>query len=411
MNRFFWFLLVLLGTGFATPAIATAQVADEPVVQAVLFYSPTCPHCHEVIQNTLIPMVDKYSDRLQILAIDVTQPGGQQLYLAAIERYQIQYQGVPTLVVGEVVLIGGLDIPQQFPALVETGLAADGVDWPDIPGLAELLPTATAATSTPTPTVQTPTPTATPPPSSPTPTLLATATMTATLTPLATFTPVLLPTPTSPAVAMTVGGELLPPLETGTAAPPSDPAGFALAGGVLAGMLAALGSATWRITLALPYLFQLSQRHISRVRTWTVPILALLGLGVAVYLAYVEITHVEAICGPIGECNIVQSSPYAQIFGMPIAVLGVLFYLVVGFLWAGQKYLPGRWAGLAGVELLGLTLAGLLFSIYLTWLELFVIQAICAWCVSSAVITTLLLLQVVWPLTRRPARRQAGVSN
>jgi uncharacterized membrane protein len=174
-------------------------------------------------------------------------------------------------------------------------------------------------------------------------------------------------------------------------------------------MLATLSYATWRITLARPHLFRLSQRHISRVRTRTVPVLAVLGLGVAVYLAYVEITHVEAICGPIGECNIVQSSPYAQIFGMPIAVLGVLFYLLVGFLWAGQKYLPGCWAGLVEVGLLGLTVAGLLFSIYLTWLELFVIQAICAWCVSSAVITTLLLLQVVWPLACRPARRQAAI--
>jgi thiol-disulfide isomerase/thioredoxin len=55
------------------PAVATAQPADEPAVRAVLFYSPTCPHCHEVIQNTLIPMVDRYGDRLQILAIDVTR--------------------------------------------------------------------------------------------------------------------------------------------------------------------------------------------------------------------------------------------------------------------------------------------------------------------------------------------------
>jgi uncharacterized membrane protein len=70
--------------------------------------------------------------------------------------------------------------------------------------------------------------------------------------------------------------------------------------------------------------------------------------------------------------------------------------------------MPGRWSGLVEVGLLGLTVAGLLFSIYLTWLELFIIQAICAWCVSSAVITTLLLLQVVWSFNRRPARRQAA---
>jgi uncharacterized membrane protein len=49
-------------------------------------------------------------------------------------------------------------------------------------------------------------------------------------------------------------------------------------------------------------------------------------------------------------------------------------------------------------------MAGLLFSIYLTWLELFVIQAVCAWCLSSAVITTVLLL-IVTPVTRHSLRR------
>jgi uncharacterized membrane protein len=408
MNRLLWLFLVFLRVvGLTVPAIATAQSAEQPVVRAVLFYSPTCPHCHEVIQNTLIPMVDQYGDRLQILAIDVSQPGGQQLYLAAVERYQIQHQGVPTLVAGEVVLIGGLDIPQQFPALVEAGLTADGIDWPDIPGLDALLPTATPAAPTPTPL----TPTATPALPTVSPTIEATATIVPVLTPVATSTatpsPIPRPTPTAPPAALTIGSDALPP-PLPTATPPPDPVGFALAGIVLVGMLASLGFAAWQITPAWLCLLRLDRWRINRIRTWAIPGLALLGLGVAAYLAYVEITHVEAICGPIGACNIVRSSPYAQIFGIPIAVLGVLFYLLVGVLWAGQKYLPGRWAGLVEVELLGLSVAGLLFSIYLTWLELFVIQAVCAWCLSSAVITTVLLLLIVVPITRRPLRSQVG---
>ena len=58
----------------------------------------------------------------------------------------------------------------------------------------------------------------------------------------------------------------------------------------------------------------------------------------------------------------------------------------------------------AGVGLLGLTLVGTLFSIYLTWLELFVIQAVCAWCLSSAVIITLLMLLAAIPITRGASR-------
>jgi thiol-disulfide isomerase/thioredoxin len=51
-----------------------------PVVRAVFFYSPTCPHCHTVINETLVPMMEQYGERLQIIGIDISQPGGQALY-------------------------------------------------------------------------------------------------------------------------------------------------------------------------------------------------------------------------------------------------------------------------------------------------------------------------------------------
>jgi uncharacterized membrane protein len=107
---------------------------------------------------------------------------------------------------------------------------------------------------------------------------------------------------------------------------------------------------------------------------------------------------VEAVCGPFGECNIVQSSPYAQLFGIPIAVYGVLFYLIVGNLWWIQRHLRLALQKLSHLGLIGLTLFGTCFSIYLTCLELFVIRAICAWCLSSAVLTTILLLITVFRL-------------
>jgi uncharacterized membrane protein len=113
---------------------------------------------------------------------------------------------------------------------------------------------------------------------------------------------------------------------------------------------------------------------------------------VASYLAYVEVTHSAAVCGPVGDCNVVQTSAYALFLGVPVAVWGVLNYLAIIGLWAGQRYLPGRVANLSLLGLLGLTGFGTLFSMYLTCLELFAIQAICSWCLSSAVITTALML-------------------
>jgi uncharacterized membrane protein len=102
----------------------------------------------------------------------------------------------------------------------------------------------------------------------------------------------------------------------------------------------------------------------------------------------------------VGECNIVQSSPYARILNVPVAILGTMFYLAVlgiSLLIYLDRWRLARWAP---IMLLGLTLGGVLFSIYLTALELFVINAVCAWCLSSAVITTLLLLVSVNAFTK-----------
>jgi hypothetical protein len=145
--------LLMITVWLFFPARADAQAGDEPVVRAVLFYSPTCPHCHEVINELLVPMTAEYGDQLQIAGIDTSQPGGAQLYQAAIQRYQVpdERRGVPALVIKGVVLVGSLEIPDQFPGLVAEGLASGGIDWPDIPGLDEWV-TMVEQVSTPEPT-------------------------------------------------------------------------------------------------------------------------------------------------------------------------------------------------------------------------------------------------------------------
>jgi uncharacterized membrane protein len=339
LKRLLPFVILLIVACLAMPFTTAAQSSGEPVVQAILFYTPTCPTCYRVSDEVLVPMMNDYGDRLQIMRINTHEPAGYELYLATVERYQIprERQGVPTLVVGDVVLVGGREIPEQFPALVEEGLAAGGIGWPDIPGLAQ-------------------------------------------------------------AISEVSPDEI--------EAPPPDPLGFALAGVVLAGIVAAFGYAAWRVGIArqnLAQLLRLGHSSAAHAQTWGIPFLSLMGLGIAAYLAYVEITHVKALCGPIGECNIVQSSSYARILGIPVAVLGVLHYLAIGVLWIGQRYQAGRLANLPVLGLLGLTLFGTLFSIYLTCLEIFVVRAICTWCLGSAVVTTILMLLVVVPVTGSPS--------
>lgn len=125
---------------------------------------------------------------------------------------------------------------------------------------------------------------------------------------------------------------------------------------------------------------------------WAVPALTLAGMGIAAYLTYVEFTHIDAVCGPVGDCNTVQTSPYAYLLGiLPVGLFGLIGYIAVAFAWLIGRFGPGHWHPIALVAMWGLALVGTLFSIYLTFLEPFVIGATCAWCILSAMVMTLLL--------------------
>ncbi len=84
---------------------------------------------------------------------------------------------------------------------------------------------------------------------------------------------------------------------------------------------------------------------------WLVPIVALAGIAVAGYLTYVETQAVDAICGPIGDCNSVQSSPYSKIFGiLPVGILGLIGYVAILIAWAIQKFRQDKWGELRPVS-------------------------------------------------------------
>lgn len=125
-----------------------------------------------------------------------------------------------------------------------------------------------------------------------------------------------------------------------------------------------------------------------------IPWLAVLGLAVAIYLTYIETTpEATAVCGPVGNCNAVQKSPYAMLFGvLPVAVLGALGYFFILLAWGLAHWKSRReWARWGYPALFGAAFLGELFTIYLTYLEPFVIRAVCIWCLTSAVIMTLIL--------------------
>jgi uncharacterized membrane protein len=133
-------------------------------------------------------------------------------------------------------------------------------------------------------------------------------------------------------------------------------------------------------------------------------LLAAIGVGIAGYLVYVHYSGIKIVCvSGGGGCEKVQSSSYAELAGVPVALLGLIGYL--GIL-ASLLFLPDETSRLAVAFL---ALVGFGFSMYLTWAELFRIHAICQWCVGSATIMTVLAIVSVVRLVRYDEPR-AGTS-
>ncbi len=188
-----------------------------------------------------------------------------------------------------------------------------------------------------------------------------------------------------------------------SAATSSTPAsnGFALAWAVMGLLVLAV---LFALILGLR---SLTGHAVPRAPAWlayALPILCLAGLGIAVYLAFIETTSRPAVCGPVGDCNAVQSSPYSKLFGvLPIGLLGTIGYVAILVAWAWQKLRADAMSAYAPLAIFAMALFGVLFSIYLTSLELFVIHAVCIWCLGSAVTMALVLALSVEPALRTMA--------
>lgn len=124
---------------------------------------------------------------------------------------------------------------------------------------------------------------------------------------------------------------------------------------------------------------------------WTISlVLAIAGVADAIYLTIVHYDSTALVCG-VGDCHAVQASKYAEIAGVPIAVLGLLMYVVVAALGVARFRLPA-YADRLTFIIFAIALAGTVYAAYLTYLEIAVIDAICQWCVVSALLTLAILL-------------------
>ncbi|MBS1195597.1 MAG: Vitamin epoxide reductase [Actinobacteria bacterium] len=373
-------LLALLLAVAATSAPPAS--AEEGSVRAVLFFSPTCGHCQYVINELLLPVwFPQYGGEpewrydaslgddagfylvtngtLEVLMVNRDVPAGREFYDASAEALAIpqERRGVPRLVVGDTYLVGSAEIPEQFPGMIEAALAAGGINWPGLPGIEEILagiPTEPMATTT-------------------------------------------IPGDTTTAPAATTAATSTVPAEASTTTvteevvlfdndSPWDRFRQDTAANSLALVVLVL------MVLSLAGVAVLARRgDEAGPPGMAVPLLGLAGLAVAAYLAFVETSGTEAVCGPVGNCNTVQQSEWARVLGVHIGVIGVVGYALVLAAWAVARFARGPLADWARVALFAGAVVGTGFSIYLTFLEPFVIGATCLWCLSSAVIVTVLM--------------------
>ena len=359
----FFFLLVAASVLTAVPALAQTTDTADPVVRTVLFFSPTCPHCEAVINEHLPGIFEQYGGKpdlffddtlpteevafyemtngtLAILLVDVDTDAGAKLYLADFERIPTadEQRGVPRLTVEDRFYVGDLDIPAELPGIIEEGLAAGGIAWPAIPGIEDAIAAVPGMAEG--------------------------------------NQPIAGQGTNDPSAELPAAGD-----ESVADRLLRDPLGNGLAIVVLLAMVISL--------VAVPVMIR--QGRLGPGPSWVVPVLSVVGIGVSIYLGIVETQGVEAVCGPVGDCNTVQQSQYATIFGIHIGILGIIGYALLLGSWVVSRVAKHRVADLGAMVAAATAIGGTVFSIYLTFLEPFVIGATCVWCLTSGISITGLL--------------------
>lgn len=372
------FLVVFSLLLFGIFNIADAQ-EQEPVVYGIFFHSPSCPHCRDVIDNHWDGIQSEFGDTLKVLFVNVQIAEGGQLMQSTLDAMGIESNSVPMLILGETVLVGSSDIPALAPGIIHAGIDSGGIDIPSAPGIEEIFATALGDNYVVNEYSEARAETVFSDPAN----IMALMMFFALIVSLI----VIVFAGFNPKIQHMIAGKI----------------GFwvlilsTLSGIGLTGTLL-IGSDNWRVSalvvatimIQVVILFMIiTQKYVKTVRDSVIPLLSIVGMLVAGYLSYVEITASEASCGLAGACNLVQQSQYASIFGVPIGIIGVVAYALLFGLG-----IAGRTNQTLFVPMLFLVGSGMIFSIYLTYLEPFVIGATCIWCLTSALIMMTLLWAV-----------------
>jgi uncharacterized membrane protein len=129
--------------------------------------------------------------------------------------------------------------------------------------------------------------------------------------------------------------------------------------------------------------------------------LAILGLLVSIYMTIYKLTNNEAMCIGNGGCSVVNASRYSEVGGIPVALVGVGGYLaILALLFLERR--PGFFQENGIMMLFGVSLIGFLFTLYLIFVEIRLIHALCPFCLTSQTVMTIIFILSVTRLIRQP---------
>lgn len=338
MLQLFKNLLPIIVLVLVTLAEPTATPFNQPSeITGILFYKPDCPDCLEAMESVLPEALAKYKTQNKILAVNTFSSEGSQLYLEIIlERELPASIQLPALITKEDVWSGLAIIRQKLPERLALLSGLQPIDttaygtWNELVSKAESSQTGQ--------------------------------------------------------VAMIIDRDFQfdtdPLLHRYLVNFLKDPLANSIAVVVLVGMMVSL---IWILIQGLK-----KQSHAEANLSVLYALLCCALILIAFYLVYSGFTESALSCGPIGECNTVQQSRYAYILGIiPVSLLGLLVFLCCFILWLASKLVSQRFANPLIVAVWLLSVSSVLFFIYLTFLEPFVIGATCIWCLTTALLTTL----------------------
>lgn len=135
---------------------------------------------------------------------------------------------------------------------------------------------------------------------------------------------------------------------------------------------------------------------------WANLIAAIAGVLISIYMIIFKVFAIEAMCLGNGGCSTVNASPYSEIYGVPVALVGLFGYLAIVVSLILENYFSFFEENGPLLEF-GMGLVGVIYSAYLTYLEFFVIHAVCPFCVASAIVITMCFIFALIRLIKLPA--------